>query len=89
MGIDKPDVETVVHMDIPDHLENYYQGSRCGKETVKSHAVSLYTQIELDELKKLPGIKYPAIAKSKCMPGFWQIIFDAGKLEKVSIVTFI
>lgn len=60
MGIDKPDVRVVIHADVPDCLENYYQeAGRAGRDGKKSYAVLLHDHHEIAELQKLPGIRFP------------------------------
>ncbi len=52
MGIDKPDVRVVVHLDVPDSLEAYYQeAGRAGRDGQKAYAVMLYTNSDLENLR--------------------------------------
>jgi ATP-dependent DNA helicase RecQ len=61
MGIDKPDVRLVVHVDLPDTLEAYYQeAGRAGRDEKKAYAVVLYDQNDLDNLKKRIDISFPS-----------------------------
>jgi ATP-dependent DNA helicase RecQ len=60
MGIDKPDVRVVVHTSPPDCLENYYQeAGRAGRDGKKAYAVLLYHSSDLEEMDKLPDVRYP------------------------------
>ncbi len=61
MGIDKSDVRTVVHYDIPDCLENYYQeAGRAGRDQKKAYAVLLYNEQDLAELQLQLEKKFPS-----------------------------
>ena len=60
MGIDKPDVRVVVHFDVPDCLENYYQeAGRAGRDSKRAYAVLLYNNKEVADLQLQTNIRYP------------------------------
>ncbi len=66
MGIDKHNVRTVIHFDVPDALESFYQeAGRAGRDGKKAYSVILYNAKDLENLSQLADIKYPTIAVIK------------------------
>lgn len=60
MGIDKPDVRLVVHLDLPNSVEEYFQeAGRAGRDEEKAYAVILYNKTDSVKLKKRLTDEYP------------------------------
>lgn len=60
MGIDKPDVRFVVHMDIPNDPESYFQeAGRAGRDGRRSFAVMIFNNQDIIDLEERVGAKYP------------------------------
>ena len=60
MGIDKPDVRVVVHVDCPDSIEAYFQeAGRAGRDGLKAYAVLLYNNSDERKLLKRISDSFP------------------------------
>ena len=66
MGIDKSDVKTVIHYDLPDTLESFYQESgRAGRNGKASYSIVLKDDLDIENLKKRIKINFPNIEDIK------------------------
>ena len=61
MGIDKPDVRLVVHIDCPDSLEAYFQeAGRAGRDGLEAQAVLISDRSDATKLRQRVGVEFPS-----------------------------
>tara|TARA_B110001452_G_scaffold31732_1_gene24790 strand:+ start:2466 stop:4382 length:1917 start_codon:yes stop_codon:yes gene_type:complete len=66
MGIDKPDVKSVIHYDLPDTLESFYQESgRAGRDGKAAYSIILKDDQDIGNLKKRIKINFPEVEDVK------------------------
>lgn len=62
MGIDKPDVRFVVHFDVPDSPEAYFQeAGRGGRDGKRSFAVMLWNSTDVRRMKQIATVSFPSL----------------------------
>lgn len=62
MGIDKPDVRFVVHFDLPDSPEAYFQeAGRGGRDGKRSFAVLLWNATDIRRLRQIATVSFPSL----------------------------
>ena len=84
MGIDKGDVRFVVHLDLPESLEAYYQeAGRAGRDEKKAFTVLLYTGSDKARLLNKLGQSYPTVKEIKQvyhqLGNYFQLAYGAGE----------
>ncbi len=83
MGIDKPDVRLVIHHDLPDSLEAYYQeAGRAGRDGKTAYAVLLFHPSDRTKAKKRVSANYPPKEFVErvyhCVCDFYQVGLGSG-----------
>lgn len=83
MGIDKPDVRVVIHLDLPNSLEEYFQeAGRAGRDGRRSYAIILYTKVDSGKLKKRLADSFPTrdfiLRVYEALGNYYQIAVGSG-----------
>ena len=83
MGIDKPDVRFVIHFDVPDSPEAYFQeAGRGGRDGKRSFAVTIWNASDTNRLHQIAAVSFPSLEYIEDIYHkvhiFFDIPYDAG-----------
>jgi ATP-dependent DNA helicase RecQ len=93
MGIDKPDVRIVAHLDLPDNLESYYQeAGRAGRDGNRAYAVVIYHDSDVSTLQTKTKQSQPSVIVLKktyqALANYFQLAMGSGEGESFDFDLF-
>ncbi len=86
MGIDKPDVQTVIHLDVPETIEAYFQeAGRAGRDGHKAYPILLYSTHDAAKLAQQFESSYPPLSEIRrvyqALGNYFQLAIGSGEGE--------
>ena len=93
MGIDKPDVRLVIHLDLPENIESYYQeAGRAGRDDIHSYAALIYHESDIEALLVKVERSHPSIAYLQsiyqALANYFQLALGSGEGESFNFDIF-
>ena len=84
MGIDKPDVRFVAHLDLPDSPEAFFQeAGRAGRDGLRAYAVLLWNATDVTRMHQLTALSFPTLDYIadiyQKLHQFYSIPYEAGE----------